>query len=111
MIVGGVILALAGLVVIGVAIRGWQGRLARNYVAGVRTRSTMRSDEAFQTANRVAAPFGVAGGAVMVAGGAVGAALPIRVGGLTELAAVGVAVVLIVVGAVRGARAARAAAP
>lgn len=85
MIVGGVILALAGLVVIGVAIRGWQGRLPRNFVAGVRTPATMRSDEAFQIANKVAAPLAVAGGAVMVA------------------------VVLIVIGAVHGARAVRSA--
>ena len=107
MIVGGVILALAGLVVIGVAIRGWQGRLPRNFVAGVRTPATMRSDEAFQIANKVAAPLAVAGGAVMVAGGVVGAVLPGRAGGPTVLATVLVAVVLIVIGAVQGARAAR----
>ncbi len=109
MVAGGVILALAGLIVIGVAIRGWQGRLSRNYVAGVRTPSTMRSDEAFRIANKVAAPLGVTGGAVMVVGGVVGVALPGRAGGPTVLATVGIAVILIVVGGLRGVRAARSA--
>jgi uncharacterized membrane protein len=108
-IVGGVIVALAGMVVIGVAVLGWKGRLPRNFVAGVRTPGTMRSDEAFRIANKVAAPLAVAGGAVLVAGGIAGAAMPVRAGGPTVLATVGVAVVLILIGAVQGARAARAA--
>jgi uncharacterized membrane protein len=106
-IVGGVILALAGLVVIGVAVRGWQGRLARNFVAGVRTPATMRSDEAFRAANKVAAPLSATGGAVMFVGGVASAALPIRAGGPAVLATAGVAVVLIVIGAILGVRAAR----
>ncbi len=107
MIVGGVVLALAGLALVAVAVRGWQGRLARGSIAGVRTATTMRSDEAFRIANKVAAPLAAAGGAVMVVGGVLGAALPIRAGGPTVLVAAGVAVVLIVIGAAQGVRAAR----
>lgn len=108
MIAGGVTIALAGLVVIGVAALGWRGRLPRNFFAGVRTPGTLRSDEAFRTANRVAAPLQVAGGAVMVTGGVLTMALPTR-DGKPVLAAVLVAAVLIVIGAIRGVRAARVA--
>lgn len=108
MIGSGVTMALAGLVVMGVAVLGWRGRLPRNFFAGVRTPGTLRSDEKFRAANRVAAPPQVAGGAVMVIGGVLAAVLPTR-DGEPVLAAVLVAGVLIVIGAVRGVRAARAA--
>ena len=68
------LLAAASLLV--VAVLGGRGRLRRNPWAGVRTRRTLASDEAFTLANRVAAaPLGAAGvvalvgGAVVVAGG------------------------------------------
>jgi hypothetical protein len=47
---------LAGLIVLWLAIRMRQGRVSRGSAAGVRTRSTMRSDAAFETANKAAAP-------------------------------------------------------
>jgi uncharacterized membrane protein len=106
-----VVVALGGLVVIGVGIRGWQERLPRNFIAGVRTPATMRSDEAFRIANKVAAPLEVAGGAVMVAGGALATVLPVRASKSTLLATASVAVALLMIGAAQGASAAARAAP
>ena len=72
----GAALVLAAAVLLTVAALGARGRLRRNPVAGVRTRRTLASDDAFALANRVAAaPLGAAGvvallgGAVVLAGG------------------------------------------
>jgi hypothetical protein len=72
----GAALLLAAVALLTVALLGARGRLRRNPVAGVRTRRTLVSDDAFVLANRVAAaPLGAAGvvallgGAVVVAGG------------------------------------------
>ena len=72
----GCALLLAAAALVAVAVLGARGRLPRNRWAGVRTRRTLASDEAFALANRVAAaPLGAAGaialvgGAVVVAGG------------------------------------------
>ena len=67
---------LAAAVLLTIAVLGARGRLRRNPWAGVRTRRTMASDEAFAVANRVAAaPLGAAGivallgGVTLVVGG------------------------------------------
>lgn len=73
MIVPAVILILAGLVLIVVAVASWQERLPRNSFAGVRTPTTLRSDQAFKAANKVAAPLTAAGGVVLTLGGVLGA--------------------------------------
>ena len=72
----GCALLLAAVALLAVAVLGARGRLRRNPWAGVRTRRTLASDEAFTLANRVAAaPLGAAGavallgGAVVLAGG------------------------------------------
>ena len=72
----GCALLLAAAALLVVAVLGAHSRLRRNRWAGVRTRRTLASDEAFTLANRVAAaPLGAAGavallgGAVVVAGG------------------------------------------
>jgi uncharacterized membrane protein len=75
MIVPTVILILAGLALIVVAVASWQERLPRNSLAGVRTPTTMRSDQAFKVANKVAAPLTAAGGVVLVLGGVLAALL------------------------------------
>jgi SdpI/YfhL protein family len=67
----GCALLLAAVALLTVAALGARGRLRRNPWAGVRTRRTLASDEAFALANRVAAaPLGAAG-AVALVGGAV----------------------------------------
>jgi hypothetical protein len=75
-VVLGCALLLAAVALLAVAAQGARGRLRRNPWAGVRTRRTLFSDEAFTLANRVAAaPLGAAGvvallgGAVVLAGG------------------------------------------
>jgi SdpI/YfhL protein family len=72
----GCALLLGAAALLAVAVLGARGRLRRNPWAGVRTRRTMASDEAFTLANRVAAaPLGAAGaiallgGSVVLAGG------------------------------------------
>ena len=67
----GCALLVAAVGLLAVALLGARDRLRRNPWAGVRTRRTLASDEAFVLANRVAAaPLGAAG-AVALLGGAV----------------------------------------
>jgi uncharacterized membrane protein len=107
MIVPAVILILAGLVLIVVAGASWQGRLPRNVLAGVRTPTTMRSDQAFKVANKVAAPLTAAGGAVLALGGVLAALLGTSSAGPVLLACAGLCAGLCIAGAVRGVRAVR----
>jgi hypothetical protein len=66
----GCALLLAAVALLAVAALGGRGRLSRNPWAGVRTRVTLASDEAFVLANRVAAAPLAAAGAVALVGGA-----------------------------------------
>jgi SdpI/YfhL protein family len=67
----GCALLLAAAALLAVAVLGARGRLRRNPWAGVRTRRTLASDEAFTLANRVAAaPLGAAGAVALVGGAA-----------------------------------------
>ena len=102
-----IILVLAGLLIMWIAVRSWQGRLSRNFAAGVRTPSTMRSDEAFLTANKVAAPFTLIGGLLFVVTGLVAAAVPLRTAEAVLPTGVLIAAVVMVIGGVRGVRAVR----
>ena len=107
MLVPAIVEVLAGLIVVWVAIRGWQGRLPRTGAVGVRTPSTMRSDAAFETANKAAAPLAVAGGAVLTVGGVLAAVLPRHLFGACVFGGVGVFLVLCLLGAATGVRASR----
>jgi len=100
--------ALAGLIVIWLAIRLWQGRVPRGSAVGVRTPSTMRSDAAFKTANKAAAPLSAAGGAAMAIGGVLAAAMPRHLAGGFIFGGVGVFLLFILLGAAIGIRASRA---
>jgi uncharacterized membrane protein len=107
MIGAAVLVIVLGLVLIVVAVASWQGRLPRNILAGVRTPSTMRSDQAFKVANKVAAPLTAAGGAVLVLGGALAALLGKSSPGPVLLISALACAVLCVVGAIKGIRAIR----
>lgn len=111
MIVATVILILAGLALIAVAVASWQERLPRNSLAGVRTPSTMRSDQAFKVANKVAnkvaAPLTAAGGVVLALGGVLATALGKSSAGPVLIACALACAVLCVVGAIKGVRAIR----
>ena len=108
MLVPAIVEVLAGLIIVWVAIRGWQGRLPRNGAVGVRTPSTMRSDAAFETANKAAAALAGAGGAVLAAGGVLAAVLPRHLFGACIFGGVGVFLVLCLLGSAMGVRASRA---
>jgi SdpI/YfhL protein family len=65
----GAVELLAGLGLLTVALLGARGRLRRNRWAGVRTTASLRGDDAFALANRVAAvPLGAAAAVAVVAG-------------------------------------------
>jgi hypothetical protein len=97
----------AGLIVVWLAIQMRQGRLTRGSVAGVRTPSTMRSDAAFETANKAAAPLTGTGGAILAACGVLAAALPKHLFGAFVFGGAGVFLLLCLLGAATGIRACR----
>ncbi len=107
MLVPVIVEMIAGLIVVWVAIRGWQGRLPRNGAVGVRTPSTMRSEAAFETANKAAAPLAGAGGAVVAVCGVLAAVLPRHFAGIFIFGGVGVLLIFCLLGAAVGVRAAR----
>ncbi|MFB9906617.1 SdpI family protein [Allokutzneria oryzae] len=66
----GAVLIVAGLAVAVVGTLGLLGRLPRNRFAGVRTEASMRDDDTFKAANRVAGlPFAAAGLVAAASGG------------------------------------------
>lgn len=70
------VLAAPGIAVGLVGWQGLRGRLVRNRFAGVRTAASMRSDESFALANRVAGAPQLAGGLIGLIGGALAASMP-----------------------------------
>ena len=99
---------LAGLAVIWLSVRMRKGQLPRNSIAGVRTHSTMRSDEAFRIANQTAAPLTGAGGVLFIVGGIAAAIIGSpTAGGPALLAGVLGGAALCVIGATIGVRACR----
>ncbi|MGH3517669.1 MAG: SdpI family protein [Haloechinothrix sp.] len=90
-ILGGILVGLGGFL-------GWRGRLSRSRAAGVRTAATMRSDEAFGLANKVAGTPTMAAGAVGIVAGVAALLMPTALG--TVLAAtIGVLGLVLLVGA------------
>lgn len=107
-IVVAVVLFVLAVAVGGVAVAGLIGKLPRNRWAGVRTEDSLRSDESFALANKVAGPTMLAAAGMLVIGGV--AALTI--GGVFGVAVAIIAVVVAVLtagfGGGIGARAAAA---
>ncbi|MEY7972407.1 SdpI family protein [Saccharomonospora xinjiangensis] len=99
--------ALLGVLVGWGGFLGWQEKLPRSRGAGVRTEATMRSDEAFRVANRVAGLPTMVAGAVGVLAGAATLAMPSTLGAVLA-ATFGVVAVFVLVagGGVLGHRAA-----
>ena len=102
--IGAIVIAAGGLL-IWVAVISWQGRLERNGAVGVRTPSTMRSDEAFLVANKAAAPLAGAGGGVFIVGGVLAMVVPKHLFGVPLFGGVVLGLALMIVGAVIGVRA------
>jgi hypothetical protein len=109
MLVPAIVEVLAGLSVVWLAIRMRQGRVARGSAAGVRTPSTMRSDAAFETANKAAAPVTGAGGTILAVCGVLAAVLPRHLAGAFIFGGVGVFLICCLLGAATGVRASRSA--
>lgn len=107
MIIPAIIVMAAGLWIIWLADRMWQERLTRNAMAGIRTPSTMRSDEAFRVANKAAAPLTAAAGVVLFADGLATALVPRHEAGIPLFGGVFVFLVLVVAGTLKGTRAIR----
>jgi hypothetical protein len=107
MLVPAIAEVLAGLSVVWLAIRMRQGRVTRGSAAGVRTPSTMRSDAAFETANKAAAPVTAAGGAILAVCGVLAAVMPRHLVGAFVFGGVGVFLVFCLLGAATGVRASR----
>jgi len=101
----GIVAIAAGLVLRWVAVAGWRGRLSGSRAVGVRTPSTMRSDEAFAVANNATAPLGVAGGGVAALGGVLAMVVPRHLFGVPLFAGVLIGIALCLVGAAIGVRA------
>lgn len=76
----GITLVVAGRVVISVARRTADGRLGRNGLAGIRTKATRSSDEAWHAAHTVGLVPTVLAGKVAMATGPVAMALGLALG-------------------------------
>jgi hypothetical protein len=103
----GIIAIAAGIVLAWAAVAGWRGRLSRDRAVGVRTPSTVRSDEAFTAANKAAAPLGVAGGSVMALGGVLAMVVPKHLFGVPLFSGVLIGIALCLTGAAVGVRASK----
>ena len=109
----GLLLVVAGAALLWTAWTGSQRRLRRNWFVGIRTRATMRSDQAWAAAHEEAAgPLGVGAGFTALAGLAVlVSGLDDPIGITATFVGVGVALVSVLVGARKGIAAARRADP
>lgn len=63
------VLVLGGAALLTLGLRGLRGRLPRNTYVGVRTPAAMRSEEAFELANRAAGPAMASAGVVAALSG------------------------------------------
>ncbi|GGV06661.1 hypothetical protein GCM10010182_26670 [Actinomadura cremea] len=75
-IVGNLVVALAGVLVVVVARGTATGRIGRNAFAGIRTKRSMADDESWRTVHRGAQPWMIAGGAIMTMAGLIALAVP-----------------------------------
>ncbi|WP_051468999.1 SdpI family protein [Actinomadura oligospora] len=69
--VEGIVLAVAGLAVVVSGLAAGAGRLRRNAFVGIRTRTSMSSDEAWDIVHRAGGPWLTAGGLALLIGGTV----------------------------------------
>ena len=70
------VLVLGGAALLALGFRGLRGRLPRNTYVGVRTPAAMRSEQAFELANRAAGPAMLGAGAIAALSGIAQPMLP-----------------------------------
>jgi uncharacterized membrane protein len=111
-LIGGGAIFLSGLLIMWFGDRAAAGRFPRNKWAGIRTPSTMKSDEAWEVAHEVGGPWMSRAGLLSATGGLCGILAALL--GASEawvvgfiLAGTALMVIMLVAGTVRGARAAR----
>lgn len=109
-IILGVVMAASGVLLVWSARATADGRIRRNQIVGIRTFSTLASDEAWIAAHRRARGVTQWAGIAAIASG-LGAALPVPIAWVLAGVIVGCLAMLVLVlfGAVVGGRAARAA--
>jgi len=108
MLIAGIALIIGGVAIVGAGALGKAGRLSRQSIVGIRTKSTMASDEAWFAAHRAGAVWVMAGGVLMALGGVLTIlAETEEAAGVVALITAGVGLVPIVIGGVRGNSAAR----
>jgi len=108
MIISGIVLILGGILVAAISEAAARGRLGVNFVAGIRTRALMMSEEAWTAGHKAARiPMGLAGLVMFLAGAAI---ITLRRDGDTTgplvLACAVAAVLLVLIGAAVATRAA-----
>ncbi|MDI9915983.1 SdpI family protein [Rhodococcus sp. IEGM 1379] len=108
MVIVAVVLFVLALAVGGVAVAGLIGKLPRNRWAGVRTPDTLRSEESFGLANKVAGPTMAAAAGLLVIGGIAALTMSVAMGLGIALVAVVAALFTAGAGGAIGARAAAA---
>nr|WP_167405809.1 SdpI family protein [Sphaerisporangium cinnabarinum] len=101
------VLAGAGLLLVWCARATASGRIGRNQVAGIRTATTLASDDAWRTAHRAARPLSEAAGWVLVVAAPVLLLVDDAAGLVVVLVATGLTLALTVGGLVVGTRAVR----
>ncbi|CAM3165531.1 SdpI family protein [Prescottella defluvii] len=108
MVIVAVVLLVAALALTGLGIAALTGRLTRNRWFGVRTPQSMRDDETFALANKVAAPTMLAAAGVLVIGGAAGLLLDGALAIAAEIVAAFAALFIVAAGGTLGSKAAGA---
>lgn len=108
MVIVSVVLLVLAVVLGGIAVAGLTERLPRNRWAGVRTPETLRDDETFALANKVAAPTMMASAALLVIGSAAAVLLEGALGAVAVGFSVVAAVITTALGGTLGARTAAA---
>ena len=101
------VLAGAGVLLVWCARATASGRLGRNQLAGIRTATTLASDDAWRTAHRAARPLSEAAGWVLVAAAPALFLVGDEAGLVVVLVATGLTLALTIGGLVVGTRAVR----
>jgi uncharacterized membrane protein len=106
MVVPAVVVAAGGVALAAIGVLARMSRLRRNRFAGIRTRATLSSDEAWRAGHNAAASYLIAAGIAWIA-----AAAALAFSSVAALLLFALGVALVVVAAVVGDRASRRARP